>query len=510
MTTTAAQDDWIRPAPAAPSRYLNLIGGRWVEPSGVVWVPNVNPADTTQVLGDVPRSRAADVAAAVEAAEKAFTAWRDMPAPLRGRIIFRALELLRAEAEELATILTLEEGKTWSESHGEVLKSLNVLEFMAGEGRRIAGETAPSEMPATFCYTIRQPLGVVAAITPWNFPVAIPCWKIAPALVAGNTVVWKPASLTPWTADRVARVFVEAGVPEGVLNLVHGSGGEVGEALVSHPRIRAVSFTGSNEVGTGIYAGGARRMMKVQCEMGGKNPLVVLEDADLEFAADATAQGAFGSTGQRCTATSRAIVVESIADRFAEMVVARAKRLKPGNGLRRGVTLGPSVDEKQMQTVMRFLEAARAAGSARLLTGGGRVRDPECERGFFVEPTVYDHVAPGDRLAQEEIFGPVLAIIRVRNFEEAVEVANGVAYGLSSSIYSQDVSRIFRFIDRIETGITHVNSPTVGGEAHLPFGGMKATGVGEREQGKVAVDFYTELKTVYVDYTGRKRETNIY
>jgi acyl-CoA reductase-like NAD-dependent aldehyde dehydrogenase len=364
-------------------------------------------------------------------------------------------------------------------------------------------------MPRTFVYTVKAPLGVVAIITPWNFPIAIPCWKIAPALVAGNTIVFKPATLTPWTAVRAIELLEQAGLPKGVVNVVLGSGGAVGDQLVHHAAVRAVSFTGSNEVGTRVYTEGAKRLLKVQCELGGKNPLVVLEDADLELAADATAQGAFGSTGQRCTATSRAIVVNEVADRFVELLAARAQKVVVGDPLAEGVTMGPSVDQGQFETVLRYLDVAQKEG-ARLVTGGCRLADGAHAHGHFVAPTIYDGVTDTMRIAKEEIFGPVLSVIRVKDFDEAVRVANEVEYGLSSSLYTNDVNRMYRFVDLIETGIVHVNSPTVGGEAQAPFGGMKGTGVGTREQGSVAVDFFTELKTVYADYTGVKRTTNIY
>jgi len=451
-------------------------------------------------------STAQEVDAAVEAAHKAFPGWRDTPAPVRARILYKWNALLEQHADEIAAILAWEEGKTWGEARGEVMKAANIIEFMAGEGRRIGGSTLPSELPRTFVYTVKQPLGPVAIITPWNFPIAIPCWKMAPALIAGNTIVFKPATLTPWTAQRTIELLEEAGLPPGVVNLIYGSGSAVGDQLVRHKAIRAVSFTGSNEVGTHVYTEGAKRLLKVQCELGGKNPLVVLEDADLELAAVATSQGAFGSTGQRCTATSRAIVIDSVADKFVELLAALAQKVVVGDPLAEGVTMGPSVDPGQFKTVLGYLDVARGEG-AKLVTGGKRTGE---DHGLFVEPTIYDGVRHTMRIAKEEIFGPVLSVIRVKDFDEAVHVANDVDFGLSSSLYTNDVNRMYRFVDLIETGIVHVNSPTVGGEAQAPFGGMKGTGVGTREQGAVAIDFYTELKTVYADYTGTKRTTNIY
>jgi len=486
----------------------NFINGRWVESRSGRTTERRNPANLDEVIGLAPLSTREETREAIAAARAAFAAWRDTPAPMRGRVIAKAAILMEQQKEELGRILTREEGKTLKDSIGEVQKSINILEFMAGESRRIGGETLPSELPKNFAYTIKQPLGVVAAITPWNFPVSIPVWKIAPALIAGNTVIFKPATLTPFTGAKVVEIFEQAGVPAGVLNMVVGSGGEVGDELLQHPDVRAVSFTGSNEVGSELYAQGARRMKKCQCEMGGKNPLVILADADVPLAVESTVFGAFASTGQRCTATSRVVVEEKVVDQFVAMLVERARKFKVGNGLESGVDMGPAVDEAQMKTDLRYIEIGKK--EAKLLLGGERLTGPVHDRGYFVAPTIFDQVKWDSHIAQDEIFGPVLSVIRVRDFEEALRVANSVRYGLSSSIYTNDASKIFEFIDRIETGITHINSPTVGGEAQLPFGGMKATGVGIREMGRVAIDFYTELKTVYIDYTGRKRETTIY
>jgi acyl-CoA reductase-like NAD-dependent aldehyde dehydrogenase len=490
-------------------RYRNYIAGEWRETETGDYAPNLNPADTDDVIGELPLSSGSEAASAIEAAEGAYPAWRDTPAPDRGRLIARVHRLMSDEAEELARALTREEGKILREARGEVKKTLNILEFMAGEGMRLAGDTVPSEMANTFAYTVREPIGVVGAITPWNFPVAIPCWKIAPALVAGNTVVFKPASLTPETAEMIVAMFVEAGIPPGVLNLVYGSGSTVGRAIVEDSRVRAISFTGSNDVGTELYASGAQRLKKVQCEMGGKNPVLILEDADLALAVEGTAQGAFGSTGQRCTATARAVVVEEIAEEFMRRLTERARSLKVGPGLEESSDVGPSVDEHQFETVMAYIEAGKRDG-AELVVGGDALRDGEHSRGWFVAPTIFDRVSPDERIAQEEIFGPVLSVIRVRDFDEGLEVCNNTKYGLTSSVYSKDSNRIFQFVRGIETGITHVNSPTMGGEAQLPFGGTNATGIGMREMGKTAIDFYSEWKTVYIDYTGQKRESMIY
>jgi alpha-ketoglutaric semialdehyde dehydrogenase len=486
----------------------NFIGGEWRDSKGRR-VRDVNPADTGEVLAEAPASTAAEATSACEAALRAFEGWRQTPAPVRGQILFKVQRRMEERRQELADALTREEGKTLAESRGEIQRAINVVEFFAAEARRITGETIPSELPNNFCYTLKQPVGPMAVITPWNFPVAIPIWKIAPALVCGNTVVFKPATLTPLTAALVVEMFDECGLPPGVLNLVFGGGREVGDAIVRHPAILAVSFTGSNDVGTGLYGAAAARGIKCQCEMGGKNPIVVLGDADLDLAVESTVQGAFGSTGQRCTATSRAVVVESVANEFVERLAARTASLVIGNGLDPSTHVGPSVDERQLETVLGYVAAGKHDG-ARLVRGGDRITDDGRDRGYFVAPAIFDNVAPEMRIAQEEIFGPVLSLIRVPDTPTALSVANGVRFGLSASVYTNDVASMFRFVDRLDAGIIHVNSPTVGGEAHIPFGGMKATGVGLREMGRVAIDFYTELKVVYVDYTGGVRKTNLY
>lgn len=489
--------------------YRNFIGGKWIESSSSRTAQSINPANTDDVLATFKQATRDEARSAVEAAATAFPSWRATPAPTRGKIVARAARLLEDHKEGLAQLLTREEGKTIAESRGELQRSINVAEFCAGESRRMNGETVQSELPSNFAYTIKQPLGVVACVTPWNFPVAIPVWKIAPALVAGNAVVFKPASLTPATAVRIVELFEEAGVPPGVLNLILGSGSDAGDEIIGHPAVKAVSFTGSNGVGIRLYEQVSRRGAKVQCEMGGKNPVVILEDADMDLAVESTAQGAFGSSGQRCTATSRAVVVNEIADEFVERIAARARSMRLGDGADHNTEMGPSVDESQFKTVLSYIDIGREDG-ATLVCGGSRATGNDLDKGYFVNPTVFDHVTPDMRIAREEIFGPVLSVLRVKNFEEAMQVANDCEYGLSSSIFSNDAARIFRFVDEIETGMTHINSPTTGGEAHIPFGGIKGTGIGDREQGSTALDFYTELKVVYVDYTGRKREGNLY
>jgi acyl-CoA reductase-like NAD-dependent aldehyde dehydrogenase len=480
----------------------NFINGQWIESSSGLTIERRNPADHDEVVAVVPLSTRKEAREAIAAAKAAYPAWRDTPAPARGKIVARAAAILEARKEEVARLLTREEGKTLKDSLGEVTRSVNILEFTAGEARRMGGETVPSEMPCNFAYTFKQPLGVVGAITPWNFPVAIPVWKAGPALVTGNTMVFKPAEVTPLTAAIIVEIFAEAGTPPGVLNMILGAGEEVGDELVEHDDVRALSFTGSNAIGGAIYAAGARKMKKCQCEMGGKNPVVVLADADLDLAVESTFVGAFGSSGQRCTATSRVVVEDAVADRFVDALAARARQCKAGNGLDSSVELGPVVDEKQLETVLRYIEIGKK--EAKLLAGGKRLTEGALARGLFIAATVFDHVPWNSVIAQEEIFGPVISVIRVGDFEEALRVANSVKYGLSSSIYTNDARKIFEFIERIESGMTHVNLPTIASEAHLPFGGIKGTGIGLREMGRVAIDFYTEIKTVYIDYA-RKR-----
>jgi len=486
----------------------NYIAGEWVGPASTKIVERRNPANTDELVARVALSTRQEAKHAIVAAKDALPRWRETPAPARGSILLGAARRMEAQKEELARLLTREEGKALKDALGEVQRSINIMEFMAGEARRLTGETLPSELPKNFSYTVRRSVGVVGVITPWNFPLAIPVWKIAPALVCGNTVVFKPATLTPACATRLVQIFEQAGLPAGVLNLVTGSGKEVGDEIVTNPHVQAVSFTGSTAVGTALYATGAAKMKKVQCEMGGKNPVVVLADADLQLAAESALFGAFASTGQRCTATSRVVIEERIADQWVAMLAARAKKFVVGDGLEAGVEIGPLVDENQMNAVLRYIDIGKK--EAELTCGGARLSGTMYDKGWFVAPTVFDHVPAGSTIAQEEIFGPVLSVIRVKNFEEAIAAANSVRYGLASSIYTQDANKIFEFVEKSEAGMVHVNSPTVGGEAHVPFGGTKATSVGPKEVGRAALDFYTETKIVYIDYTGRKRETSLY
>jgi acyl-CoA reductase-like NAD-dependent aldehyde dehydrogenase len=499
----------MRKEATAGQRFMNFIGGEWVPPSTGTYAPNHNPADRDDVLGEYPISARLDAEAAVAAASAAFPAWAATPPPARGRILWRAVEVLRGRVDEIARTLCREEGKTLVEARGEVNKGINLFEFYAGEGFRMHGKTLPSEMRQTLTFTLRQPLGVVALITPWNFPFAIPAWKSAPALVTGNTVVMKPASGTPATARLLAEALHEAGLPPGVFNLVTGPGGAVGNTLVDHPLVRAVSFTGSNGVGLALNERAAKRGIKVTCEMGGKNPVVVLGDADLELAAQGILQGAYGSTGQRCTATSRVVVEKSVAAELIGALKAGAEKLRVGNGMSPDVDMGPAVDESQLKTDLDYIRIAQEEG-ATLVTGGKRLTDGPLGRGCFVQPTLFSGVTPSMRIHQEEVFGPVVAVVEVSDFDEALSVANGVEFGLSASIYTRDSNVAMKFVERSEVGMVHVNNPTVGGEAQLPFGGWKSTGVGEREMAEEGAQFFTQLKTVFYDYTGQPRNSKIY
>ncbi len=485
----------------------NYIRGEWVSVRQGREIEVRNPADPSEVVGKGFLASGREAEAAITAASEALPAWSRLPAPKRGEIVERAGDLLRAEQDEVARLLTREEGKTLADAKGEIYRATNVLNYTAGQSRRMGGLTIPSELPKNFAYTVRQPLGVVTLITPWNFPACIPAWKIAPALAAGNTVVFKPSSTTPLTAAKLVDIFERAGLPPGVLNLLVGASSDVGDLLTRDRRVRGISFTGSSENGTQIYASCAARGVKAQCEMGGKNPVIVLDDADLNLAADGIVSGAFGSTGQRCTATSRAILQDSIADDLLGRIIERISKWKVGNGLDPDVQMGPLVSEQQLKTVEQYIEAGKREG-AKLVLGGGRPSG--LPRGFFIEPTIFDNVRPDHRIAREEIFGPVLSVMRARNYEQALEFANTSEYGLTSSIYTNDAGRIFDFCERIETGMVHVNSPTVGGEAQIPFGGMKSSGVGEREQGPSALDFYTNVKVVYIDFTGAARTSKFY
>jgi alpha-ketoglutaric semialdehyde dehydrogenase len=491
------------------NRHSNFIGGEWVAPSTGTWAPNRNPANVDDVIGEYPVSGQTDALQAVAAAKAAFAQWSSMPGPTRGRILWRATELFRQNLDELARMLCREEGKTFAESKGEVGKGINLWEFYSGEGLRTHGKTLPSEGRETLTFTLRQPLGVVALITPWNFPFAIPTWKSAPALITGNTVVLKPASNTPGTATMMAQLLEEAGLPKGVFNLVTGPGSAVGNTLVDHKDVMAVSFTGSNSIGQALNQRCAKRGIRVTAEMGGKNPVVVLDDADLNLAISGIVAGAYGSTGQRCTATSRVVVTRGVAKQVIDGIVAAARKLKVGNGLEASIDMGPAVDDGQLKTDLEYIQIAQDEG-AKLACGGKRLTGGAYDKGFFVQPTVFTGVKSGMRIHQEEVFGPVVSVVEVADFDEALSVSNNVEFGLSASIYTRDSNLAMKFVERSEVGMVHVNNPTVGGEAQLPFGGWKATGVGEREMAEEGAGFFTQLKTVFFDYTGQPRTSKLY
>ena len=485
--------------------YQNYIGGRWVESSSGRTYTITNPAHKGTVLGEFQASVAEDASQAIDAASAALPAWSSTPAPQRASVLYRAWEIMRERQDDIVRTITLEEGKALPDAQGEVKRAMNITEYAAGEGRRLFGYTTPSELPDTVAYTTRRPIGVVGIITPWNFPIAIPAWKIAPALICGNTLVFKPASATPMSAVKLVKVFEDAGLPAGVLNLITGPGALVGNALVNDPRVKGISFTGSTEIGSGIYTEGAKGLKKVQCEMGGKNAVIVLSDADMDKTLGGIVQAAFGSTGQRCTATSRAIVEEGIYEPFMEQLIERTSKLKIGDGLESGIDVSPLSSQYQFDKVMEYIGIGAEEG-ARLAYGGRALKGPDYDDGYYVEPTIFTDVGPSMRIAQEEIFGPVLTVFKVKDLAEAIEMANGVQFGLSSSIYTKDLTQAFRYVDQVEAGIVHINCPTLGGEVHLPFGGMKSSGVGAREQGTEAVNFFSEVITVYVDYAGARAQ----
>jgi alpha-ketoglutaric semialdehyde dehydrogenase len=480
--------------------FRNYIAGEWRESKTGKTFPNVNPANIEETLGHFQASGPEDAQAACDAAAKAQPAWAALPAPRRGEYLFKAAEFLESRLDKLAEEMTREEGKTFPEAKGEVKRAINIFRYYGGEGARQFSYQIPSERENVFCYTARRPLGVVALITPWNFPSAIPAWKMAPGLVAGNTVVMKPASLAPLSAYRLVEALHQAGIPAGALNYVTGSGGAVGNTLVEHTAVRAVSFTGSCAVGNALYDKLTKRRIRVQLEMGGKNPTIVLKDSNLDYAADVLVNGAFFSTGQKCTACSRAIIDAPIYDRLVDILVAKTRALKVGNGLEAGVAIGPAVDAAQLETDLKYIEIGKQEG-ARLLCGGKRLTGGAYDKGYFVEPTLFDGVTPEMRIAREEIFGPVLALMQARDFEDAMQLANGVRFGLSASIVTRDVERVHQFTNRIEAGLITVNLPTAGVEYQLPFGGTKESSFGMREQGPQAMDFYTETRTVYLKYT---------
>jgi aldehyde dehydrogenase (NAD+) len=487
--------------------FHNLIGGQWLPAVSGKTILNLNPADHRDVVGAFPSSHAEDVALAVAAAKKAFATWRLTPAPRRAEIVLRAGMLLKERKEQYAREMTREMGKVLTETRGDVQEAIDEAFYVAGEGRRLFGQTTPSELPDKFAMSIRVPVGVAGLITPWNFPMAIPSWKLFPALVCGNTCVIKPASDTPLSVYNLVQALVDAGLPPGVVNIVCGSGSIAGAALVEHPDVRAISFTGSSSVGSQVAQRAAAAFKPVSLEMGGKNAQIVLDDANLELALDGALWGAFGTTGQRCTATSRILLQKGIAAKFTAEFVSRAKDLKVGDGLDETVEVGPQVNPGQLETSAKYVEIALAEG-ARLLTGGHPLTGGAYSHGTFFEPTVLGGVTPEMRVAREEVFGPVVSLMEFETFEQAIEIANSIDYGLSTALYTKDVNRAFTAIRDLEAGITYINAPTIGAEVHLPFGGVKRTGNGHRE-GLGAIDFFSAWKAVYVDYSDKLQRAQI-
>ena len=489
-------------------RFKNLIGGRRMAPSTGKYFENRNPANTRDLIGSFPESGPEDIDAAVGAAEEGFRMWSRVPAPARGDVLRRVGDLLTERKEQLARAMTREMGKVLAETRGDVQEGIDTAYYAASEGRRLFGHTVPSELRSKWAMSYRRPIGVVGLITPFNFPMAIPTWKMFPALVCGNSVVLKPSEDVPHTAHLLVEILLEAGLPPSVVQLVHGRGASAGKALVEHPRVQVISFTGSTATGSAIGETCGRMHKRLSLEMGGKNAIIVMDDADLELALDGVLWGAFGTTGQRCTATSRLLLHRRIHNRFLNRLVDAAERLKLGDGRKPESQVGPLIHEAAREKVERYVGIAADEGLD-LVTGGRRPRSPALQRGWFYRPTIVAGVRPKSRLAQEEIFGPVLSVMRVSSFDEAIRINNGVRYGLSSSVYTRDTNLAFRAMQELDNGITYVNAPTIGAEAHLPFGGVKQTGNGHREGGWEVYEFYSETKVCYVDYSGTLQRAQI-
>ncbi len=489
-------------------KFQNYIAGVWADSSSGQTFENRNPANWDEILGLFPLSTIEDVDRAAIAAREAFKSWKLIPAPARGEICRKAGEIMVSRKEEIAAIMTREMGKPLSETRGDVQEGIDTAFYCASEGRRMFGYNTPSELQNKMNLSFRIPIGVCGLITPWNFPMAIPTWNIFPGLVAGNTFVFKPAEDTPHTANVLVEILIEAGLPKGVLNIVHGAGEVVGAAITEHSLIRAVSFTGSTKTGQ-IVAQTCGKLTKHVClEMGGKNAQIVMPDADMELALNGVLWGAFGTTGQRCTATSRLILHQDIHDKFIEMLLERVQKLKIGNGSNEGIEVGPIINKGQRDNIERYVALGKKEGAV-CITGGERAEDGDLKNGWFYKPTIFINVLPKMTIANEEIFGPVLSVIKCTSLENAIEITNGVIYGLSSSIYTKDINAAFLAVRDIEAGITYINAPTIGAEAHMPFGGVKATGNGHREGGWAVFDFYTEWKSVYIDYSGHLQRAQI-
>jgi alpha-ketoglutaric semialdehyde dehydrogenase len=487
--------------------FQNYIGGEWVDAASGETFESKSPANG-DTIGTFPRSGAEDVDRAVAAAKAAYEDWRLVPAPRRGEILFRFAQLLTEQKEDVSQLMAREMGKVLPEARGDVQEAIDMAYYMGGEGRRLFGQTTPSELPDKFNMSVRQPIGVVGVITPWNFPIAIPSWKILPALVCGNTVVFKPATDTPTLGERFVELLIEAGVPAGVVNVVHGGGGEVGNAIVTHPDVPVITLTGSRETGVQVTKDAADRLKHVHLELGGKNAIIVLDDADVDLAVEGILWSAFGTSGQRCTAASRVIAQEGIYDELASRLVREAEKLRLGLGWEEDTDVGPVINQAALEKIDSYTTIGKEEG-ATLLTGGEVASGNGLDKGFYYRPTIFGDVDPEMRIAQEEIFGPTTAVIKVRDMDEAIQVSNGIKYGLSSSIFTRDVNKAFRAMRDLKAGITYINAGTIGAEVHLPFGGVKDTGNGHREAGQAALDFFTEWKSIYVDYSGRLQKAQI-
>jgi aldehyde dehydrogenase (NAD+) len=487
--------------------FQNYIDGAWVDAASGETFESTSPANG-ETIGVFPKSGAEDVDRAVAAAKAAYEQWRLVPAPKRGEILFRFAQLLGEHKDDLTDLMTREMGKVKAEAAGDVQEAIDMAYYMGGEGRRLFGQTTPSELRDKFQMSMRMPVGVVGAITPWNFPIAIPSWKTLPAVVCGNTVVFKPATDTPALGERYVELFAEAGLPKGVLNIVHGGGGEVGQRLVEHPDVPIITFTGSRETGVVVTRAAADRLKHVHLELGGKNAIIVMDDADLDLAVDGIVWSAFGTSGQRCTAASRVIVHEAAYDRLASRLVERVEKMRLGPGWEDDTDIGPVINKGALEKIHSYTQIGSDEG-ATLLTGGEIAKGNGLEKGFYYRPTIFGEVESGMRIAQEEIFGPTTALIRVQDLDEAIAVSNGVKYGLSSSIFTADVNKAFRAMRDLNTGISYVNAGTIGAEVHLPFGGTKDTGNGHREAGQAALDVFTEWKSIYVDYSGKLQRAQI-
>jgi acyl-CoA reductase-like NAD-dependent aldehyde dehydrogenase len=498
-----------RSARPSVKTYNNYIAGKWIQSESGEVFENINPANTDDVIGRFPLSTSDDVNAAVNAAQQAFDGWRSTPAPKRAEILFRLGEILIRNKDKFTADMTREMGKVLTEAGGDVQEAIDCTYYTAGEGRRLHGFTTPAEMPDKFAMCVRQPVGLCGLITPWNFPMAIPSWKLIPALVCGNTVVLKPAEDTPLSTYNLVQACEEAGIPPGVVNLVTGYGENAGSAITNHPALRLISFTGSTETGRIVASACADRNAICSLEMGGKNVIIVMDDADIDLAIEGALWGAFGTSGQRCTASSRLVVHKRVYKQFSKKLVERTKAMKVGNGADAKTDVGPVINADAVRKIMGYIDIGQHEDGATLAAGGKRLTKGDYARGYFIEPTVFTDVAPDMRIAQEEVFGPVTAVIPTRSLEEAVEIANGVRYGLSAAIYTSDVNRAFRAMQDMYTGIFYVNASTIGAEVHLPFGGTKATGNGHREAGTQVLDIFTEWKSIYVDYSGKLQRAQI-